>query len=352
MAIKEEDLSRIRKYLDKAKRAVYFFDDDPDGLSSFLLFYKYKKSGKGVIVKSSPMLKEEYAARANEYYADTVFVLDKPIVSQDFINNCISKQIVVLDHHEPIKRKGLHYFNPRLGDNSDNRPTSYWAYRVVKQDLWIAMIGMIGDWFLADDLKDSFSELYPDLLPKKVDKPEEALFNTKLGELSRIFSFVLKGKSREVMKAIKILTRIETPYEILNQETPRGKFIYKKYLKVKKEYELLLAASLKKKAKHSILLFTYPGRKMSFTGELSNELLYRFPDKINIIGRLKSGEYRCSIRSRDYDLPKLLKKSLAGISGYGGGHKHACGASIKKEDFEKFISQFKEAVKEKASGKN
>ncbi len=351
MAISEKDLNRIRKYLDDAKRPVYFFDDDPDGLSSFILFYKYKKGGKGVIVKSSPMLKETYASKANEYYADTVFVLDKPIVSQEFIDTCIARNIIVLDHHEPIERRRIHYFNPRLADDKDNRPTSYWAYRIIKQDLWIAMVGMTGDWFLADDLKDEFSQLYPDILPKNTSKPEEALFKTKLGELSRIFSFVLKGKSNEVMKAIRILTRIETPYEILNQETPRGKFIYKKYLKVKKDYDLLLKASLKKKNTSSLIIFTYPGRRMSFTGELSNELLYRFPDKINIIGRLKSGYYRCSMRSKDYDLPKILKNALAGISGYGGGHKHACGASIKKEDFNKFIEQFKEAVVHEAGKK-
>ncbi len=346
MAIKQEDLLRIKGFLQESNRPIYFFDDDPDGLSSFLLFYRFKKEGKGVVVKSSPMLREEYAAKANEYYADFVFVLDKPITTQEFVDACVGKKIVILDHHEPIRLRNAYYFNPRLGDDKDNRPTSYWAYKVVNQDLWIAMVGMIGDWFLPDDLRSAFSKIYPELLPSKVVTPEEALFNTKLGELSRIFSFILKGKSSEVMKAVKILTRIESPFEILNQETPRGKFIFKKYLKVKQEYDALLSSILKQDNNKDIIVFTYPGRKMSFTGELSNEVLYKFPDKINIIGRLKSGEVRCSIRARDYDLPKILSKALAGIRGYGGGHKHACGASIKQEDFELFIKKFKEAIKE------
>ncbi len=345
MAISEEDLKKIKKYLDKSERPIFFFDDDPDGLSSFLLFYRYAKKGKGVIVKSSPMLKEEYALKANEYYADTVFVLDKPLTTQEFVNGCVSKNIIILDHHPVIKLKGAHYFNPRIDDDSDNRPTSYWAYRVVKQDLWIAMTGIVGDWYIPPDLTPMFKKLYPDLLPRKYKDPGDLLFESPLGRLSRIFSFSLKGKSQEVMKSIKILTRIQTPYEIMNQETPKGKFIYKRFLKVEKEYEKLLSSAMKSKQGKDFIVFTYPGKKMSFTGELSNELLHKFPNKINIIGREKSGFVRCSIRSKNLKLPPILKEALKGIRGYGGGHDHACGASIKVEDFDLFVNKFKEAVK-------
>ena len=346
MAISDKDLKKIKKSIDDSEKPIFFFDDDPDGLSSFLLFYRYAKKGKGIIVKSSPMLKEEYAMKANEYYADTVFVLDKPLTTQEFVDGCISDNIIILDHHPVIKLKGVHYFNPRLDDPRDNRPTSYWAYRVVNQDLWIAMVGIAGDWYFPPDLAPLFKKMYPDLLPEKITDPGEVLFDTTLGKLSRIFSFVLKGKSSEVMKAIKILTRVESPYEILNQETPRGKFIYKKYAKVEKEYEKLLSSAINSKQDDKIIVFTYPGKKMSFTGELSNELLYKFPERVNLVGREKSGFVRCSIRSRDYVLPLLLKKALVGIRGYGGGHDHACGASIKKDDFELFVDKFKEAVKE------
>ncbi len=346
MAISEKNLQRIKRYLDESKKPIFFFDDDPDGLSSFLLFYRYVKRGKGVIVKSSPMLKEEYAIKANEYYADTVFVLDKPLTTQEFVDGCVSNNIVILDHHPVIKLKGVHYFNPRISNSSDNRPTSYWAYRVVNQDLWIAMTGIIGDWYIPPDLIDKFRKLYPELVPKKYKDPGDMLFESPLGRLSRIFSFVLKGRSQEVMKAIKILTRITSPSEIMNQETARGRFIYKKFEKVESEYEKLLSSAMKHVQDKHFIVFTYPGRKTSFTGELSNELLHRFPDKINIIGREKSGFVRCSIRSKDISIPPILKKALVGIRGYGGGHDHACGASIKVDDFNKFVEQFKLAVNE------
>ena len=42
----------IREELATAKNPLFFYDDDPDGLCSFLLFYKIHREGKGVIVIS------------------------------------------------------------------------------------------------------------------------------------------------------------------------------------------------------------------------------------------------------------------------------------------------------------
>ena len=37
MALTEKDYSKIREELDYCERPIYFFDDDPDGLTAFLL---------------------------------------------------------------------------------------------------------------------------------------------------------------------------------------------------------------------------------------------------------------------------------------------------------------------------
>jgi len=50
---------------------------------------------------------------------------------------------------------------------------------------------------------------------------------------------------------------------------------------------------------------------------------------------------RMSIRSTKLILPQLIKKSLNGLDGYGGGHEHACGACVKKNNFEVFFERFK-----------
>ena len=143
------------------------------------------------------------------------------------------------------------------------------------------------------------------------------------------------------MKSIKIFTRIDDPYEILEQKTPRGRLIYRKYEKINKKYKEILSKILKTKPVGEFLVYTYYEKGMSMTKELSNEALYRTPDKVIIIGRIKSGEVKMSIRSAKHILPKALKKSLQGIEGFGGGHEHACGAVVKEEDFEQFLENLK-----------
>ena len=341
MALTKEEIEEIRKELETCSRPLFFFDDDPDGLASFLLFYRFVKDGRGIIVKSKPVLEESFVKKVEEYCPDTVFILDKPMVSQDFLDK-VSQKVIWLDHHEPQKMKKLQYYNPRVHNDKDNRPTSYWCYKVVEKDLWIAMMGSVGDWFLPD-FKVEFIKEYPDLLSEDISAPEKALFETKLGKLIRIFSFNLKGKTEDVKKSFKIMTRLKDPYEVLDQTTAQGRFIYKRYEKINQQYE-----ELKERIKveeDPLVIFTYKDEIFSFTGDLSNELLYRHPDKIILIGREKSGEMKCSLRGAKIKLAPIVKKALEGVRGYGGGHEHACGACIDVHDFERFVENFREQLK-------
>ncbi|MBW2970716.1 DHH family phosphoesterase [Candidatus Woesearchaeota archaeon] len=341
MGLSKEQIEKIREELSSCTRPLIFFDDDPDGLASFLLFYRYVGDGRGVVVKAKPELNDMFVRKVDEYAPDKVFVLDKPQVSEDFIQ-AVQQKIVWIDHHEPVQLHGVTYFNPMLGKTKDNRPVSYWCYRVVTQDLWIAMVGIVGDWFLPK-LSKRFSKQYPELLPASVKSPEQALFSTKLGELTRIFSFVLKGKTSTVNSCVKVLTRIESPYEILEQSTPKGKFIYKKFLKVNSEYQFLLSQALQVgKSKDNLLVYIYNDDKMSFTGDLSNELLYRFPNKVIIVGRERNGEVKSSLRSAKRKILPSLKKALVGVEGYGGGHMQACGACVKSGDWEVFLNNLRQ----------
>lgn len=344
MSLTQEEIQYIRDEVEKSARPLFFFDDDPDGLTSFLLFYRKKGDGKGIIIKSTPELGAEYAKKVEEYQPDLVVVLDKPMMSQEFIDECKGKKIIWIDHHAPQKRHGVKYFNPRIHNDADNRPTSYWSYRINDQeeDLWIAMAGVVGDWALPEDVATKLREKHPELLPENITRPQDALFNSTIGKISRIFSFLLKGKTNDVMKAVKILTRIDSPEELLLHNTPRANLIYKKYEQMEKDYQKLLSSVDTKDER--IILFTYEESKMSFTSDLSNELLYRYPERVIIIGREKGDEMKLSIRSSKHTLPPIIQKALDGVEGYGGGHANACGGCVKKKDFDKFIEQFKAQI--------
>lgn len=345
MMIPDKEIKELREELYSCVKPMFFFDDDPDGLSSFLIFYKAVGDGKGIPIKSSPILDTSLSHKATEFSPDKVFILDKAQVTQEFIDSLKQTPVVWLDHHTPVDLKGVKYFNPRVHTSDKHKPTSYWCYKAADNEdfLWIASVGCIGDWHIPDFI-DKFIERYPDLLDKKYDDPGYVLFETKLGELVKIFSFMLKGKTGDVIKSMKVLTRIKSPYEILNQETPKGRFIYKRYEKIKKMYDDLLNEALSKKISKNVLLFKYPDNKTSFTADLSNELLHKHPDKVVIIAREKNGEFRCSLRSGKYKIAEILKKVLEDIDGYGGGHEYACGAGIKAKDFERFVEKFKDAV--------
>ena len=81
----KEQIAEIREELSKSVNPLFFFDDDADGVCSYLLLKKYIKEGNGVIVKSVPKIDKSFLNRIVEYNADKVFILDIAIVEQDFI---------------------------------------------------------------------------------------------------------------------------------------------------------------------------------------------------------------------------------------------------------------------------
>ncbi|MBI4454191.1 DHH family phosphoesterase [Candidatus Woesearchaeota archaeon] len=409
-------LLKIKKELDNCSRPLFFFDDDPDGLSSFLLLYRYKQAGKGIVVKTYPVLDEKFLNSVKDYEPDKIFIVDIPKISENFLKK-LSMPVIYIDHHDicQIKQDNLIYFNPHVYDEKDERCVSYWCYKIINiieddnrtkinsinitetnisrtniteknisktnitetnipktdiiekdisktntaeitepkkidkdenitepptKDIWIAMVGCVGDWLLPD-FKSEFTRQYPKLLSQKVNKPEKALFGSKIGQLTRVFSFILKGQHKEVMSSIKVLTRIEHPDEIMKKTTSQGRFIYKQFEKINQLYQELLKAVKKENIHENILTFFYTEKQWSFTSDLSNELLYKYPDKVIIVCREKSGEFKCSIRSNKHKLPDKIKKALIGLEGYGGGHDYACGTCVKDKDFNVFLERFK-----------
>jgi single-stranded DNA-specific DHH superfamily exonuclease len=344
MALSEEQYAEIRKELDECQKPFYFFDDDQDGLCSFLLLYRYKKEGKGHIVKTTPRLDGKFAQKALEYGADKVFVLDLAVLEDEFID-AITVPIIWIDHHGPYRKHRVRYYNPKVRDEKDNFPTSYLCYRVVRQDLWLAVAGCVSDWFLPEFMSE-FEEHYPGMIGAHYKEPGDILYgDMNLGLLSRVLSFNLKGQSSDVMKSIRTMIKVDDPREILEQSTPRGKFVWKRYQDINKQFEPLMRQALKQaeQTKDSLILFPYQD-ETSFTSDISNVLTYKHPKKVILICREKSGEMKCSLRSGHHNLPPIVEKCLVGLQGHGGGHEHACGLNVAKHHFDEFIGRLKKEI--------
>ncbi len=346
--LSKEQYSQILQELDECQRPLYFFHDDSDGLASFLLLYRYKKEGKGVCVKSHPKVDSRFFKVTKEFAPDKIFILDLAILEPEFVDEFRDIPIIWVDHHSPIKLPGVKYFNPRVENVNHITCVAELCYHVVKEhrpeDIWIAAAGIIGDWQLSK-VTEEFSEKFPDLLPSSINRPEKALFDSPYSRVIKMMNFILKGSTQEVMKCVKILTRVESPYELLNGTTSRAQFIVKYFEKINKLYAQLLDYAVQKVSDSKLLLVQYSENKMSFTGELSNELLYRFPNKVILVAREKSGEMKCSLRtSPGLNLQAAITKALDGVNGYGGGHEYACGSCVKVEDFKKFIEQLNAVI--------
>jgi single-stranded DNA-specific DHH superfamily exonuclease len=342
----EKQMQEIRNALFESKRPLFFFHDDADGMASFLQFYKQVKIGKGVIVKSTPNVDHRFIATAKNYNPDVIFILDLAMVDQDFVDE-VKTKIIWIDHHDLQDIKGVKYYNPKQNKKDDNTCISKLSYDIFKKNLWIAAAGTIGDWQLPDDIKKQLLKDLPHLFNEEITEPPQALFETKIGEIVKIISFVLKGPMKEVHQSIKILTRIENPDELLEGTSEQGRFLFKKFNSINKEYEQLLNQAEKGvNDDDKLLIFTYNDNKISLSGELSNELLYRHPDKIIIIARHNSGHMKTSFRSsKDIKVKPLLEKAIIGIDGRVGGHMNACGGLIRDSDWDLFIDNLRNQLK-------
>lgn len=338
--ITEEQMAEFRKLLDDSKNPLFFFDDDPDGLCSYLLLKKYTGRGRGVVIKAAPILGTQYNRKIKECRPDRIFVLDKPVIKQDFVDEA-GVQVVWLDHHPIVDVHGLKYFNPLFNEPKDSRPTVYWAYRIAGGSIWLAMAGCIGDWFVPEFARE-FAEKYPKLLPF-ISEPGNVLYDTQLGHLARILASILKGPTSDVLKCISALEKVNEPEEILEGTTPAGRYVLKYYKKINKAYEKLLQKAMAAADKENFLVFTYPLTKMTFSGDLANELLYRLPGKFIIVARIKQDSVAYSLRSLSHSIPPMLKQALEGLDGYGGGHEHACGGSVSKNDFPLLVERLRKS---------
>lgn len=340
-----EQISDIREHLEKAQNPIFFFDNDCDGLMSFILLRRHIGRGRGVAIKSFPELNESYIKKIEEFNSDYVFVLDKPLVSKEFLDEAEIRnlQVVWIDHHSvPISfsNKNVHYFNPCLNKNKSCEPTSYLAYKIAnnKEDLWLALVGCIADNYMPE-FADEFARKNPELWKKGLNSPFEILYDTDFGKLVMMLSFALKDRTTNVVSMINLLFKIRSPSEILVEDSKNFNII-KRYDQIKKSYIKMLEKAKKVARVSKRLVFFQYGGDLSISADLSNELSYCFPSKVIIIAYLKGSIANVSVRG-NVDVRALTLKAIEQIEGAtGGGHEHATGAKMNTNDLPKFKEIF------------
>jgi len=337
--LSEKQVNRIKEHLEKAQNPVFFFDNDPDGLCSFLLLQRFLGKGKGVPIKSFPGLDESYFRKISELNADYVFILDKPVVSEDFFNRVheVNLPIVWIDHHEVDKEKVpkfVDYYNPMYNEEKTNEPVTALCYQVNnnKDLLWLAVVGCISDKFFPD-FYEEFKRKYPDLSNDSEDA-FGVLFSSQIGKIVQIFNFALKDRTTNVINMIRFLMEAKSPYDVLN-ECGKNRSMHKRFEQINSKYQKLLKKAVAVGRNSGRVLFFRFGGDLSISKDLSNELSYLFQDKYIVVAYVK-GNY-ANISARGENIRKAVLKAIDNLeNASGGGHKDAVGARVQLEDLEEF----------------
>lgn len=339
----KKQIKEIREHLSNAQNPVFFFDNDQDGLCSFLLLQRFIERGKGVPIKSFPSLTKDYFRRVNELNADYIFILDKALVADDFFEEArkISLPVVWIDHHEADSLKipdYVSYYNPLLNNKKNYEPTSLLSYQITqkKEDLWLSVIGCVSDAYVPR-FYNEFKKIYSDLA---IDS-ENALdiyYNSEIGKIAQMFGAGLKDKTTNVINMLRFLMNVKSPYEVL-EENSKNYFMHKRFNEINKKYKKLLEKAVNNLDLSNILFFEYSG-DMSISAEIANGLRQKFPKKIIVVGYMTGAKVNVSIRGRN------VKKKLLNVMGkldnaIGGGHEMAVGARINIKDWEKFKELFR-----------
>jgi len=340
----KQEVLDVKEHLGKAQNPLFLFDDDPDGLSSFLILQRFLGRGQGVAIKSYPALSTEYLSKVREFNSDYIFILDKPVVSSDFFDNVrkMNLPVVWIDHHE---KQGeipsfVHYYNPIYSKEKSDEPVSFLCYSIVEneKDLWISVVGSIADKFLPPTYT-VFQERYPDL-SIEAKEPFDVLYKSPIGRLSRMIHSGLKDKTSNVNKMLQFLMQVKSPYEVL-EEVKENAQMHKRFQEIEtKLLKFFERASKKANSSSKLLFFTYNG-DTSFSGDLANRMAYSFPDKTIIIGYIKGNVV--NISGRGDNVRDLVLKAISNFEGAnGGGHEKAVGARIKVDDLKVFEKKLKE----------
>jgi single-stranded DNA-specific DHH superfamily exonuclease len=335
----KKQINEIRDKLNSSTNPLFLFDNDPDGLCSFLLLQKYGKKGKGFPIKSFPELSETYLRKISELNPDCLFILDKPVISKEFFKKVeeINLPVVWIDHHEIDKSEipdFVSYYNPLYNRKKGEEPVTALCYQVNGDEnlAWLAIAGSISDKFLPD-FYENFRKKYPDLA-NEANEAFDVFYNSQIGKIARIFSFALKDRTTNVISMMKFLMKANTPYEVL-EDSPLNHTMHYRFEQIDKTYQKLLNKAIKIGEKSGELLFFQYGGELSISSDLSNHLIYQFPNKV--VAVIYVNGMKASISVRGKNIREKVIEVLNGLNGAtGGGHEDAVGGQMRADDVDSF----------------
>ncbi|MBM3230325.1 DHH family phosphoesterase [Candidatus Pacearchaeota archaeon] len=345
--LSQASLDDLRSRLEGASCPAFLFDNDADGLCSFLIARRTLGKGIGIPVRSYPALDVGYCEQAVLQGADLLVVLDKPFLSPESVQFAKERSLplIVLDHHAVTKPDFSVDFplyieyNPALlsGKARSAEPVSYLMYRALgrTEDLWLLITGCIADHYLPQEW-NSFTTSFP-ALGGTVQGPFDAYYATRIGTLAQSLNFGLKDSLSHVRSLIRFLIECSDPAQVLSDNAPSSFQEKTAFLQV--ELERILG---EREVRGKVLVVQYGGAT-SMSADVANKLSYLYPGMFVFVAYRKGGLTNISLRGKGVKL--VFERIAQGFPGImGGGHDDAIGGRITTSEVERFITALVEEV--------
>lgn len=343
----EKKLNEIREHLESCGNPIFFYDNDCDGLCSFLILRRWLGKGYGVAIRSYPELKKEYARKVSELGGDCVFILDKPVISRGFLEDVekLGLKIVIIDHHSDSlgigkENENVFLYNSYNKKKGIGEPVSFVCYKTSnrKENEWLGVIGCIADHYLPDFGKE---------FAGNAKEPFDVLYKTEIGKVARALNFGLKDSASNIVKLQNFLISSKG-YEDVFVESEKNKEFRKKYFELKRKYGELIEKA-KENVSGKVLFFSYSG-SVSMSADLANELCYLNKDKYIIVAYKNQGIVNISGRGKAIKeiFLKVAEKMCGKIQ--GGGHRDAIGAKMSLDDLDEFKGLFERELEKIKKG--
>ncbi len=332
--IRKSEAERVERLLQKNGKKLLFYHNDPDGICSAAMLLRFFPGLEAYTMKG-PVMGRDFVKSVVDKKPVVIVFVDLPVDQEWKTIEKMQKaipgmEIAVIDHHiydKDLNSKRILHINPRF-EGDFYIPASYVVYKLLKKMgrdvkllVWIAAIGIIGDYGL-DECKDVLGECrrrYPKLLGS------DAL-RSKLGTAAEFISraVALKGNIG-AKKSLEFLLKSEKFEEFISVPELGG---WKR--EVDEEFERIVRDSEQNVEKHgNVFAFTI-NTKLGLNSAVATYFSEKYPDNVIIIRRRKIDQWKLSLRcgSGRVDVGTLTKKAVKSI-GTGGGHKKAAGAMVK-----------------------
>jgi len=340
------DYKKAAEFLRSIKEkegVVIVYNNDMDGMSAGAMMKKYlEKRGIKPYKIYQPMPPEKnFLRRVQTSLPDVIIFVD---MAMDSDPNTINKlkgysRMLIIDHHmiaRDLNSTNIVHVNPRFKDPKVYQSTAYLVYKLLSYmeedpDVWIAILGAIGDYNL---------EYSQDL----VKKAQEYDSMKKYREACHAIEASRIAKTFNCDEIVDFLTTVKSIDDILEDR----RFAEAAML-IENEIQSEISNANENVETFGNLLMYNCKSKYNIRSVISTKIAEKHKTKVVIVYGEQGKSVIGSMRNqgRTINTVDVLKKAAAGVKGFtGGGHDAASGFSVPEKDWKNFKENLAKVVAE------